>query len=206
MRRIAASRKVVGRSRSTPSFLIALGRLQMSLRGGSACRGGNGLRGEEGATLVEFALSSSMLLLMLFGIIVISLALYSYNFTAEAARDATRYAIVRGADCTGFADCNITGTQIQTYVQNLSLPGINPTNLQVNTEWYTVTLTNTSNTPTLTDCGSDPLTVDPTSGKQCDTPGNEVQVRVTYTYPLSIPFWGKQSLTMVNQSELVIAQ
>ena len=32
----------------------------------------------------------------LFGIIEVSLALYSYNFVTDAAREATRYAIVRG--------------------------------------------------------------------------------------------------------------
>ena len=42
--------------------------------------------------LVEFALSSVVLFMTLFGLMAFALALYSYVFVAEAAREASRYA------------------------------------------------------------------------------------------------------------------
>src|SRR6476659_7718911 len=70
-------------------------------------------RGEEGGSLVEMALVCAFVVIpMLFGIIEVSLALYSYNFVTDAAREATRYAIVRGPEsCTiapTFPDCNLS--------------------------------------------------------------------------------------------------
>ena len=85
----------------------------------------------EGATLVEMALSASVLFVILFGIIEVCMGLYSYNLVSEAARQATRYAAVRGTNsCTyatkTFPDCNLNpttaGNAIQTYVRGLGFP------------------------------------------------------------------------------------
>ena len=50
-----------------------------------AGRGGLGILGEDGATLVEMAICSSTLLCMIFGVIYFSMALYTYNYVDEAS-------------------------------------------------------------------------------------------------------------------------
>jgi len=138
------------------------------------------LRAEMGSSIVEFALASVILFTLVFGVIAICLALYSYNVTAEAAREATRYAIVRGSACNSFPDCKVTSDQIQTYVRGLGFPGINPSSL---------TLTATASWP---------------NGN--NDPGNPVQVTVNYTFPLVIPFVPTRTLTMTSTSAMVISQ
>ena len=141
------------------------------------------LRGEEGATLVEFALSSGILFMSLFGIIGLCNALYSYNFVSDAAHEATRYALVRGSACTGFTDCNITSAQLQTYVQNLGYPGIIKSNLTAAATW------SGANTPS-------------------NAPGNTVSVTVTYAYALKIPWWPQSGtiLSLQSTSQMAISQ
>jgi Flp pilus assembly protein TadG len=100
-----------------------------------------------GAALVEFAVSSAVLFLCLFGIVAFCTALYSYNFIGQAAREASRYAMVRGSSCKGLTDCGITPAQIQTYFKRLGYPGINPANL-------TATATGSGGTAPVTPCQS----------------------------------------------------
>ena len=58
------------------------------------------IRAEAGDTIVEFAMSSIILFTLIIGVMTICFALYSYNITAEVAREGCRYAIVRGSACT----------------------------------------------------------------------------------------------------------
>jgi Flp pilus assembly protein TadG len=51
-------------------------------------------RASPGQALVEFALASTAFLLLAFGIMEMSLAVYSYNTICSAAREAVRFAIV----------------------------------------------------------------------------------------------------------------
>lgn len=151
----------------------------------------SGRRGERGAALVEFALSAALLFALLFGVMAICLALYSNNVVSEAAREGARYAIVRGA--TSCADatpgCNASVSSIQTYVQGLGFPGINPQNMKVTTTW--------SAFPPGGSC---------TPSATCNNPGNQVQVTVQYTFPLKIPFVMSRDLTLSSVSQMVISQ
>ena len=157
---------------------------------------------DEGAALVEGAVSFSIFFLVVFGIIFWSWALYSYVFISNASREATRYAIVRGSACVGFTDCNASNTQIQAYAQSIAFPGITPSSITTSTEWYTVVLGSSPTPTTITDCGSSP-----TAGTViCNQPGNEVKVTVSYALPLNIPFWKSTTLTLSSSSELVISQ
>ena len=74
-------------------------------------------RGERGQVLVETALCCIVLLAILFGIIQASLAAYSYHFIAEAAREGSRWAMVRGSTCTDGAGvigaCTATAAQFR---------------------------------------------------------------------------------------------
>ncbi len=141
----------------------------------------------EGATLLETAISLAILLTMTFGIIEVGLALYSYNFIAEAAREGSRYAMVRGSYCT--SPCTVaTNASVQTYVQNLGYPGLNSSNLTATTTWPD---TGASCTPSVT---------------PCNNPGNNVMVNVTYSFPWNIPFIPSRTLTMTSTSEVIISQ
>src|ERR1700722_12356327 len=99
------------------------------------------LRGEEGSALVEFAISSTVLFLCLFGILGLCGALYTYNFVVDAAHEATRYAIVRGSSCSGLTNCPLSSNAttasatLQTYVQTLGYPGIVANNLTAAATW-----------------------------------------------------------------------
>lgn len=100
-------------------------------------RDGQGILREEGATLVEMALCSSILLSLVFGIIGLSIALYAYDFVSDAAREGVRWAIVRGSQsCSNtpnLTNCNATAAQIQSYIQGLGYPGITSADVNVTT-------------------------------------------------------------------------
>ena len=149
-------------------------------------------RSEQGSALVEMALSLVVLLSVVFGIMEMSQALYTYHFTADAAREGTRFAIVRGSSCnlySGFASaCPALSTDIQNYVRGLAFPGIDPSLMTVTTAW--------SAYPTGSTCTPSPT---------CNNPGNLVQVTVTYQFPVSIPFVPFSTLTMSSNSEMVIS-
>ncbi|HWA94414.1 MAG TPA: TadE/TadG family type IV pilus assembly protein [Terracidiphilus sp.] len=147
-----------------------------------------------GSVLVEFALSACMLLLLEIGLFHLCIAIYSYSFISDAAREATRYAMVRGLslsnDCTqpGYADCIAQNSDIQSYIRGLALPGINPDNVNATTTW-------------LTSSGAACGTAD-----SCKAPGNLVKVTVSYTYPYLNPFSSTSTLNMSSQSQVVIVQ
>jgi Flp pilus assembly protein TadG len=166
---------------------------------------------EAGAALVEMALASVIVLAMLFGIIEMSLALYTYHYISDAAREATRYAIVRGSNScisssNALTNCNLlpaTAGNLQTYVRTLGYPGINGSKITVTSTWKIATsnINAPYNTQWLTNCTGD---VDPLTSKPCNNAGNQVVVKVDYAFPLSIPFWRATTLNMSSTSNMVI--
>lgn len=145
---------------------------------------------EAGGSLVEFALSCSLQCLLIFGMMQTALAVYSFHFISEAAREASRYASVRGSSCTSFASaCPAQDSDVQNYVQTLSYPGITPANLLATTVW--------SSFPSKTACS-------PSS--TCNNPGDLVTVTVTYSFPYSVPFLPSYLWTATSTSALVISQ
>jgi Flp pilus assembly protein TadG len=150
------------------------------------------LLNEDGAAIVEMALSSMILLTMIIGTLQTCLALFTYNFISEAAREGARYAMVRGSSCTSLTNCSATAAQIQTYVQGLYGGSNSALYMTVTTTWLSASSTQPT---TWTSCGS----------TQCNAPGNAVQVKVTYAFPLDVPFLSKKTLTMNSTSQVVIA-
>ncbi len=147
------------------------------------------LRNEEGQSVVETALSSMVILTLFLGVMEVCMALYGYHFISEAAREGTRYAMVRGSSCSGSASaCPAQASDVQTYVRGLDYPGISAANITVTTTWPT---TGASCTP---------------SSLPCNNPGNLVQVKVQYRFPLSIPFVPSSILTMASTSKMAISQ
>ena len=156
-----------------------------------------GMLRPDGATLIEFALSSAILFSLLIGMMELSIAFFSYHYVNDAAREASRWAMVRGsASCTntsGLVDCDATGAQIQSFVRSLGYPSIVSSNTTANTVWCAVSETQ-------------PATWSSCSAAGSNAPGNEVQVTVIYQFPLSIPFVSKQTLSMQSTSAMVISQ
>ncbi len=145
---------------------------------------------EEGSNLVEMALVMIILLTVLFGLMQISLALYTYHYVSEAAREGTRYAMVRGSSCSAFtAACPASSDDVQSYIYSLGFPGINPSAMAVTTAWSAYP------------AGGACL---PSAG--CNNPGNQVKVTVNYQYPLSIPFIPATTIGMSSTSQMVISQ
>lgn len=156
------------------------------------------VRDEEGSVIMETAMSSIILLTFLFGVIETGFALYSYHFISEAAREGTRYAIVRGSTA-GASNCaapgppickaqggNDTG-DIATYVKNLGYPGINPSNMTVNSAWSAYA--NGSSCP---------------ATGACNSPGNLVTITVQYSFPLTVPFIPAHTYTMSSTAAMII--
>ena len=157
-------------------------------------------RGESGAALVEFALAASFILALFFGVIQFGYALYTFQFVNETAREMTRYAIVRGSACTGLPNCGFTdsGTTLQTYARSTYMyPGMRMNNLTVTSKWYTVVTSSGQYSSLSAPCAS---------GAGCNNPGDIVQVKVTYPFLLSIPFWSATTMTISNTSSMVISQ
>lgn len=159
------------------------------------------LRREDGAGAVEMAFAMTGLVAIMFGICEFTLAMYAGHFTSDAAREASRYAMVRGStSCTNtpnLTNCNATSAEIQTWVQGLNYPGIVTGNVTATTTWYTASTTdpNPGTTTTWSLCSSG----------TCNKPGNLAKVKVSYPLTFSIPFY-TFSFTLSSTSQVVIAQ
>jgi Flp pilus assembly protein TadG len=150
-------------------------------------------RGEEGSVILETAMSCVILLTFLFGVMEAGLALYSFHFISEAAREGTRYAIVRGSSagsaCAAYSSlgCQASTADIQNFVKKLGFPGINPSNM-------TVTVTNAGY----------PAGVICSPSASCNNPGNLVTIKVDYSFPLAVPFIPAHTYRMSSTAAMII--
>jgi Flp pilus assembly protein TadG len=83
---------------------------------------------ERGVAMAEMAVVLPVVLTMMFGVIEGGRAIFAYGNVAHVAREATRYAIVRGSASEGQI---ATATDISNYAQTRS--GISP--ITVTTTW-----------------------------------------------------------------------
>jgi len=136
--------------------------------------------GEEGSSLVEFAISIPVLLTFFFGLIQVCIATYTRGAISECAREGTRYAMVHGSSCetAANASCTLTASAINTYVSSESWPNLGGGTMNVNTTYP--------------------------DGNE--NPGSRVQVAVTYAYPFRIPWIPTSTLTMSSTSVMYIVQ
>jgi len=151
---------------------------------------------ERGAALLEDGLVFMLLLTLLFGIIGFGHALYTYHFLSNAAREATRWASVRGYTCTDLAGgCPAAAADVQTYISNVSGMGLNPAKMTVTTTWL----------PSPNPSGRTAVFVPP-----CATypnyPGCVVQVQVVYKYNFLLPLLPSSAFNMQSTSQMVISQ
>ncbi len=89
-----------------------------------------------GAAAVEMAAVSPVLILFIFGLIVTGLGVFRYNQTAYLAREAARYASVRGDDY--FRETKKPAATQDSVIQNVVLPratSLNPSLLTTTVTW-----------------------------------------------------------------------
>jgi Flp pilus assembly protein TadG len=150
------------------------------------------VRRQRGNTLTEFALVLPFMLAAIFGVIEFGRALYTYHFVSYAAREASRWASVRGEQsCQAYAvPCRAKDSDVADYVTSITPPGIDkdPARLLVNTAW--VAPPGRGN-----NCGAHPK-----------NPGCSVQVTVTYNFKFILPFMPSSTYAMKSTSEMVISQ
>ena len=89
---------------------------------------------QRGATIVEQALILPILLAIMFGIIDMSRALYSYSYVSYIARDATRWASVRSTNLNG-PPAPISAADVTNYVKNVSGMGLDAARITADTNF-----------------------------------------------------------------------
>jgi Flp pilus assembly protein TadG len=153
--------------------------------------------GERGDSLVELGIAMSLLMMLVFGVIDCSRALYTYHFVSCAAQQGARYAIVRGEDwplscatATSYS-CQASVANIKTYVQSLATPGITAANITVTPTWPQQTVNGAA-----TGCNSTA-----TQAKE----GCLMKLQVSYTYHFFLPYLPTGGIPMTATSEQAIA-
>ena len=144
-----------------------------------------------GSTLTEFAFVLPLLAMMIFGVIDFGRALYAYHFVSDAAREASRWASVRGFQCNhALSGCIAGPADIQNYVTSIVPPGIDSSSqsLSVTSKWLPPPGNPAS-------CFGPP-----------NNPGCAVQVQVTYNFKFILPFLPKSTYSMRSTSEMIISQ
>ena len=164
-------------------------------------------REERGSALVEFAVTVPLLVFLLFAVLDGMFTMYAYHYTAYAAQQGARFAMVRGytaseniaTPCGTSAppsftmayDCTALGSDIQNYVQ--SLGAINPSNLTINTSGAYV-WPGKNPDGTTTGCTT-----------QANSKGCLVRVTASYTFDF-LPLVSVTAVTMHATSEKVILE
>ena len=146
-----------------------------------------------GNALVEFALVLPLVLTGIFGVIDFGRALYTYHFVSNAAREATRWASVRGATCNPTvytSACPAAPEDVTDFVASITPAGIDksPSKLVVDTHWLVP-----------------PGKTNPCTGSR-KNPGCAVQVHVTYNFKFVLPFLPRATYPMKSTSEMIISQ
>jgi Flp pilus assembly protein TadG len=143
---------------------------------------------ERGSGLIEYAIIFMIFMTLLLGIADFGRALYAYHFVSNEAREATRYAAVRGQGCktdtcwlydgTAMGNRVLTSADLTSFVQNVPL-GIDKTQVSL------------TPAPVWSDSAN-------------EAPGSTIQVTVQYTFNFTFTFVSSRPLTFTSQSQTVI--
>lgn len=87
------------------------------------------LKSESGQALVEMAMTLVLFVMLVFGILDAGRMLWSYSLVSNAAREAVRYAIVRGENS---GDREATAAQVEAVARQVAI-GLTP--LDVTVTW-----------------------------------------------------------------------
>lgn len=150
---------------------------------------------DNGSGVLEFALAAVVLLTIIFGIMDASRAMYADHYVSNAAREATRYAMVRGQDFSGTScattstfSCMATSADIANFVTSITPAGFSANNLSVASSWSGTAL----------------------NGSVCSASnpaqGCVVNVQVSYAFNFVLPFLPKNSMVLSSTSGVTVLQ
>ena len=182
-----------------------------------------GIAREDGTALVEMGLAGVITFMALFGIIETSFLLYSYNYVSNAARDATRYAVLRGANSCGdatvtpFPNCGMKPTSFTSttdptknpllnYIEKMGYPGLKQSNTSLEIQYLVATKTSAGLTTWASDSNCSSTSDTDSNGNACNNVGNMINVKVIYRFPLNIPFWKKTTIPVGSTSQMMISE
>jgi Flp pilus assembly protein TadG len=131
---------------------------------------------QTGTTLVEYAFSILIFLMLCFGAMGFSHALYAYHFVNHIAKEATHWAAVNGEACSYDSSCGGAASSIgvDTYVKTHAPLGLDQTKLVTSACGVSDQGSCADSTPAV--CGTTP-----------NYPGCTVQVKVAYAYNFIFP-------------------
>jgi Flp pilus assembly protein TadG len=183
--------------------------------------------GERGASLVEYAFILIFFLTLILGISGFGHALYVYHHLNNAAKEATRYAAVRGATCSSDNSCiasnsasGITGpttmADVEAYVASLTPPSIDSSKFTYNICGVSDTTTTVSDSGGI--CAASPTicstAVSGVGPEARGYPGCTVRVQIALPYSFIFPLLPSITTTtapcktaglcMSSESEMII--
>jgi Flp pilus assembly protein TadG len=178
-------------------------------------------RSAQGSTIVEFAVVFTVLFSMIFGIIDFGRGVYAYHYVSNAAREASRFAALRGtASCKAprtfptDTDCPTQATDVTNYVycspsaSNCPAPGLDHSGIYLNPAASNTAagyLLVTTTWPGTTGNGVSSCVIG-ALGTVKD-PGCVVIVAVQYNFGFSLPFVSQLGpLIIKSTSKFVISQ
>ncbi|MBS1802620.1 MAG: pilus assembly protein [Acidobacteria bacterium] len=165
-----------------------------------------GTQEESGSALVEFAISSIIILGTFISVFQVSMACYHYNTVAEVTRDTARWAAVRGSQCSTntptMDNCNASKATIQNYAKSvgaLNWSQCTTANPCITVSYKTASTVTDSTTYKTTTTWSDCAT-------NCNAPGSMITVAMSYPYTLNLPFFKNYSINLGSTSTMIVAQ
>ena len=132
----------------------------------AGCSVGGVATHRRGATTLEVAIVSPLVLTLLIGTVDLGIAVYRYNTIAEAARAGTRYAAVHGSSASTKLGPSANNSDVENVVRSRA-PGFIASDVTVTSSWPDGT----------------------------NDPGDHVTVSVNYTYRPAI-IWVLSSKTL----------
>jgi TadE-like protein len=174
-------------------------------------------RAQRGVSLVEYAFVAILFFSLLFGISGFGHALFVYHHINNAAKEATRYAAVRGYKCSNDLSCTAansasgtagptTAADVTAYVASITPPSIDSSQ-------FTITVCGVQGSVA---CGASGPLVCTTDLKDGSTPpvliqaaaanypGCTVSVQVQYAYNFVFPLIATNPINMSSTSEMII--
>jgi Flp pilus assembly protein TadG len=153
---------------------------------------------DDGVTIIETAVVISSMLIILFGILEFSRAIYADIYIGYVAHAATRYAMVRGTTFTGTScsttateDCTATSTDVVNFAKSAAPLGI-------------ATATDMAVTPSWPGTEANGTACNTTNGAA--SPGCVVKVQVTYNFHFVLPFVSSNALLLKSVSVVTIVE
>jgi Flp pilus assembly protein TadG len=167
---------------------------------------------QKGGALTEFAFVATIFMTIVLGILGFGDALYVYHFVSHSAREATRYAAVRGETCNTDADggsCQAsnsasgvagptTTADVTAFVKNIAPSGITTANVTVTACGVSGAAACGVSTPQICTAAVGGI------GPYSNYPGCTVQVQVQYTFNFIVPLISTKAITMTSSSDLII--